>query len=375
MIEIDPQDRLLHASTHRGPFGVVITLIVIAIIIFGAGGFYWIFVSQKFSDVYRTLNIVPLPITVELRPAVYSRLDQLKREPCDREAILPLADLMADAGYPRESAKSLTSFAGRCGSSVELLEPAYDSLVRLGDFKGAIDVANQLIKLSPAIPDYRYWRGEAYESLKDYKAALSDYISTLQLFKNLRNVSVKQYYAISRMYAEIGRPCDAITPLEMYLRYDVAARQTAQIAQLISEWATQGNCRASHAAGSDKVLLAPDNIIDVVVNGVRARMVLDTGATIVSMTPSFASRAKIVTDEQNMMTIGVVGGVIQSAPGYANLIEVGKSRAADVPVAVSIGRDNAFGPDLDGLLGMTFLARFVVTVSPGSLELKPRTLD
>ena len=96
------------------------------------------------------------------------------------------------------------------------------------------------------------------------------------------------------MYVEIGRPCDAITPLEMYLRYDVAARQTAQIAQLISEWATQGNCRASHAAGSDKVFLAPDNIIDVVVKrrpcayGSR-----HTGAgRIVSMTPSFASRSK-----------------------------------------------------------------------------------
>ena len=104
-------------------------------------------------------------------------------------------------------------------------------------------------------------------------------------------------------------------------------------------------------------------------------MVYDTGATNVSITPSFALRAKIIPDEQNMMTETVVGGTIQSAPGYASLIQVGKTRAANVPVGVSVGRDNAYGPGIDGLLGMTFLARFVVITSPGTLELKPVTLN
>jgi predicted aspartyl protease len=44
-------------------------------------------------------------------------------------------------------------------------------------------------------------------------------------------------------------------------------------------------------------------------------MILDTGATMVAITPGFASRTKIAPDEQNMMTVGVVGGTIQSAPG------------------------------------------------------------
>jgi len=104
-------------------------------------------------------------------------------------------------------------------------------------------------------------------------------------------------------------------------------------------------------------------------------MVVDTGASIVSITPSFASRAKIATDEKNMMTANVVGGTIQAAPGYAAVVQVGKTRASDVPVAVSVGRDSAYGRDIDGLLGMTFLARYIFTVSGGTLELRARVLN
>ena len=375
MVEIDPQDRLLHSHDSKRPIGIIISSILIAVTCLGGALFYWMFVWQNFSNVYRQLNIAPLPLTLELRPEFYHPLNLLRREACDREAILPLAKLITEAGYPREGAKSLISFGEKCGSSTELLEPAYDAFIRLGDFKSAVSVASELVKLSPAIPDYRFWRGEAYEGLRDYKGALSDYISTLQLFKRFSNVSLSQFYAISRMYAKVDRPCDAITPLEMYLSYDLTNRQTEQIAKLISDWAMEGNCLASHAAGSDKVPLPPDNVIEVIVNGVRGRMVVDTGASIVAITPSFAARAKIATDEKNMMTADVVGGTIQSAPGNAAVVQVGKTRASNVPVAVSVGRESAYGRDIDGLLGMTFLARYIFTISGGTLELKARVLN
>jgi aspartyl protease family protein len=144
---------------------------------------------------------------------------------------------------------------------------------------------------------------------------------------------------------------------------------------MVTEYANKGNCRATYATGVDRVVISASNIVDVVVNGARGRMILDTGASMVSLTPDFAARARILPDENNLMTFQVVGGTIQSAPGYAQLMEVGKSRAANVPVAVSIGNNAAFGNQIDGLLGMTFLARFNVTISNGSLELKPRILN
>jgi len=343
----------------------------------GVGAYY--FYSQSSGNQYQSvleqLDASSLPPSFERVSGAKFRLDQLKREPCDREAILPLAELMTEAGYPRESVRSLAKFGERCGTSIELLDPAYDSLVRLGDFKGAVDVADEMIKINPAVPHYRFWRGQAYEGQKNYKAALSDYVSALQFHRDLSRVSLDTFFSVSRMYAAIGRPCEAITPLEMYVSYNASRRQTDQITKLISDWATQGNCRAHHAVGGDKVLLSSGGIIDVVINGSRGRMVYDTGATMVTITPSFASRAKIIPDEQNMMTVNVVGGTIQSAPGYASVIQVGKTRAANVPVSVSVGRDDAYGKDIDGLLGMTFLARFIFTTDGSTLELKPRTLN
>ncbi|MBH5373538.1 retropepsin-like aspartic protease family protein [Bradyrhizobium glycinis] len=143
---------------------------------------------------------------------------------------------------------------------------------------------------------------------------------------------------------------------------------------MISEFANKGNCRASYAAGSDRVLVAPSNIVEVTINGAKGRMIVDTGASMVSITPSFATRAGISPDERNPMTFYVVGGTIQSSPGTAQLIEVGNARAANVPVAVSTGHPSAYGPQVDGLLGMTFLARFNITLAGGALELKPREL-
>jgi aspartyl protease family protein len=282
---------------------------------------------------------------------------------------------MEQAGYPRESARSAQKFGERCGYDHELLEVAYAALTRVGDLAAAVSTASQMIELDQAGGRYRFLRGTAYEGLKNYKAALSDYISALQLFTDLRNVASSEFYRISRMYDAIGRPCDAITPLEMFLSYDVARRQTQQISQMIKEFANKGNCRATYATGSDRVLIPASNVIDVVINGARGRMIVDTGASMVSITAAFAARARILPDESNPMTFQVVGGTVKSAPGYAQLIQLGNARAANVPVAVSIGNDTAFGPQVDGLLGMTFLARFDVTLANGALELKPRVLN
>src|ERR1039458_2041064 len=152
MIEIDPQDRLQNFTERKRPVGTVIIIILAGIAILGAGLYYWVFVSQKFADVYTQLNLAPLPITVELRPEFYNRLDQLKREPCYREAIIGLADSLLDSGYPRESATSLLAFAQRCGDAQNeaLLERAYIGLKKVSDFSAALKIADQLVKIGRA---------------------------------------------------------------------------------------------------------------------------------------------------------------------------------------------------------------------------------
>ncbi len=252
-----------------------------------------------------------------------------------------------------------------------MLEAAYSAYTRVGDHKAAVRVADELVKSDLGNKNYRFWRGNAHEHARDYKAALSDYISTLELFPDLSTVAASQFYEVSLMYDKIGKPCEAISPLETYLSYNVNERQTQQIAKLISEYSRKGKCAANYANGSARIIIPPNNRIDVLINGSKARMILDTGATQVSITPEMAARW-IVPDTSDFVEVKVVGGLLQQATGYAQSIQVGSATAANVPVLIAVGSQNAFGAETDGLLGMSFLSRFTVTLSTGSVELQQK---
>jgi predicted aspartyl protease len=64
-----------------------------------------------------------------------------------------------------------------------------------------------------------------------------------------------------------------------------------------------------------------------------------------------------------------VGGIASADLGYARTVSVGKAVAQGVAVAVVRGAADPFGRQLDGLLGMSFLARFRVSLSQNTIEL------
>jgi hypothetical protein len=82
-----------------------------------------------FETVYTELGIQPLPSNVERQERVQSRLAQLSRESCYRDAVVNLARAFLDAGYPREAATSLRSFVKRCGSAAEVFGSGIDGLL------------------------------------------------------------------------------------------------------------------------------------------------------------------------------------------------------------------------------------------------------
>jgi clan AA aspartic protease (TIGR02281 family) len=363
----------VYIEERNNTFRIIAVMIAIVGVICCAG--YYFYTTAEMFDPYKRIYEklgIDLPRSFERYGLASRYLDQVNREPCDNVAFLALAKLMESAGYPRESAKSLESYNQSCTFSEEMLQFAYAAYTRIGDHKAAINVANELIKFDPASYDYRFMRGSAYENGRDYKAALADYISTLELFPDLSNVDGSQFYQVSTMYDKIGKPCDAIGPLETFISYNVRERQTQQIAKLISDYSRKGNCAATYANGSARVIIPPKNLVDVLINGSRARMIIDTGASLVSLTPEMAARARITPDTSDLVEVKVVGGLLKHATGYAQTLQVAEATAANVPVLIAIGSKDAFGKEVDGLLGMSFLSRYTVALSPGLLELKPR---
>jgi aspartyl protease family protein len=243
----------------------------------------------------------------------------------------------------------------------------------VNDFSAALSVAEDLVRSDPADPRFRHYRAEAYEHLNDYTAALADYINVVQLLGEPRRVAASPFYMISLMYAALGRYCDAITPIETYVSFDPANRQSTQSAKLIAEYAEKGNCHTHHASGFARVRFPGAvgvHTLSVVVNGVAGNFILDTGATYVAVTSDFAQRAKVMVEGANVISMKTVGGVASAYLSHANKIVVGSAEAQGVAVAVIRGAVDPFGGRLDGLLGMSFLARFKVTLTQSGLELK-----
>jgi aspartyl protease family protein len=232
-----------------------------------------------------------------------------------------------------------------------------------------------LVNSNPANAQVRYWRGNAYEQLGNFSNALTDYINSIQLLGEPASVDIDNFYDVSRMYAALKRYCDAITPIETFISFDPSTRRTTQSTRLIAEYVEKGGCDARYANGSARVsrmafsgATGPNTLV-VLVNGVSGNFVLDTGATYVAVTPDFASRAKLKLETKNQLAITTVGGSALADLGYASTISVGKAQAQGVPVAVIQGASDPFGARLDGLLGMSFLARFSVSVSQNTIEL------
>jgi hypothetical protein len=161
---------------------------------------------------------------------------------------------------------------------------------------------------------------------------------------------------------------------ETYISFDPAERRTPQTTTIIAEYAEKGNCDPRFARGVARVPFVGATgvrTLPVSVNGVIGNFILDTGATYVSVTSAFAERSKVSIDAGNQIIMKTVGGASKADIGHAGTIVVGRAEAFDVVVAVMQAGPDPFGGRLDGLLGMSYLARFKMNLSQTGIELTP----
>lgn len=144
---------------------------------------------------------------------------------------------------------------------------------------------------------------------------------------------------------------------------------------MVERLRTQGNCPA--ADPSEPLVLEFEgesgmiHVTATINDSEGKRLLLDTGATFVSIPQSMAADTNFSMRDVRKIQLQTANGITEGKLTRADRIAIGPLAATNVPVIVvpdeNLGTDNA-------LLGMSFLSRFKISVDSGArkLTLTPR---
>jgi clan AA aspartic protease (TIGR02281 family) len=316
-----------------------------------------------------------LPLWISDKVAIARSLDDLTREPCDKAAIAELSQALQKNGRRRDAANALEIFSDDCKGDATSLRSAVNVLLTLSDTTKAEAVATKLIALEPYGDNGYYLRALARIEARQYERAIDDLITALDFFGNKDRISSTPYLKLSKSYEQLGRFCDAILPIEALVAIDPQRHDTSQTQAIIATLTARGNCQRGQ--GKEEVIALagkPNTVrVQVAINGVKGNFILDTGATFVTVTRGFADKAKIEIEPGSMIQMATANGYVTAERGRAGTVGLKSLTARQVPAVVLQANAKGFGPGIDGLLGMSFLTQFTMTMDARSLRLKRRS--
>ena len=297
---------------------------------------------------------------------------------CDSRSKYKLITKVDEAGFIRLAAKLSADQYEKCAKELNFLALSSDYYEELGEHSKALEIINRAIELGPASANYRFERAKIYEAMGNFEKALLDQISTLDLLGRGEEIGGQQFYEVAKMYASLKRFCEAATPLETYISYKYAERSSdPQIIRLINEYRSKGNCKQS-AKKDSTIVAAKDSggvyLVQAKLNNVTGIFVLDPGASMVAVTKSFANKARISTNAEDKVSLQTANGMTEGLLATANSVQVGNAYSTSVPVVVQDDATLGNSDNVVGLLGMSFLSRFIVEIGKDkdSVELRNR---
>jgi aspartyl protease family protein len=109
-------------------------------------------------------------------------------------------------------------------------------------------------------------------------------------------------------------------------------------------------------------------VVDVEVNGITGVFLIDTGASITSITSDFARKTKINLGDAQDVVLNGIGGVVKGKIAAVSAAKIGPFSVGNFDIAVL---DAEAGPLAhDGLLGMNLLSRFKIMTDADVIYIK-----
>lgn len=321
--------------------------------------------------VYEKLKIEPLSPEVSSSQPIAAALKELINSLCDKTAIFRLSNELAKLGERRIAANALLGFANACPNSEGELNAAANILFGMGDYAAVIPVVDRLVEQRPNIGQYYFLRGQALNYVGHPREAVEDISSAIALFDNIKLVSSQAFQILASAYAADGKFCQAMTAIQTYVYADAQTRDTAATRKLIADYAAKGKCEVGYAEGAEVIPRTKQDVTlaKVSINGVKGTFVVDTGASVVTVDTAFAEKAKITSQNSRKILTHTANGVAEATLTTAANIELGKVRAENISTAII---SKPIGNGVDGLLGMSFLARFDVMLGEREIRIQAR---
>ena len=283
---------------------------------------------------------------------------QVKDEPCSRRANLALNEILNSARDHRGAIENAERFFEECGPYLRLRWTTYHAHKQLSEYAKAVQEATYLTDERPDDQDYWWWRGNAYVGLEDWASAAHD-------FKQCMLISPRANYCpfdLSNALEKLGKPCEAIFPIEHYLHHYPQHKNENKVVSRLQRLQAAGQCDTRDATGTYKLRFHPrDRSIrtNAKINGVKGRFLIDTGASYVTLTQGFAARANLKKLNRAAFKIKTATGISEASSAIADEVTLGTLSAHKVEIAVM---NDMLGDDIDGVLGLSFLSRFSMTV-------------
>jgi|SRR5262245_23803213 len=319
---------------------------------------------------------ITIPLPVVMRPALQKPLDELVREPCDRKAIVELGQVLQKAGYRREAANAHVRFSDTCKGHPQSLQVAANVLLDLSDYPTAAAVATMYIALMPHDDNGYYLRAVAHDRGGEPQKAIDDYVTAIELFGDRGRISSVSYLGMARNYERLGQFCDAASAIEAWVARNPASNETSQTRKMIAGYVAKGKCAVEDKRNEVVIPIVRQGgvtTVSVVVNGVTGNFVVDTGATFVMLTHGFAQKANVDVDQNSLVKMSTANGVTDGKRGRAKTIRLRTLEAKDVPIVVHANPKENLGGRYDGLLGMSFLSHYNVSMDAKSIRIRTRT--
>jgi clan AA aspartic protease (TIGR02281 family) len=329
--------------------------------------------DTQFRALYQKYGMTPLGRGVALNYKVSPLLATLQKEPCDKQTIFQASGALENVRAIRGAAEMLKGFADVCPESNGELYHASELYYLLGDYETAVKLSSDLINHQPDAQSPYFVRAKSEQGLKRYAAAAEDYATLIHLLPKTKLIVSEVFTRMSDSYEKLGRPCEAIGPLQTYIAFDSESRSTPSLLKRIAALAAQGNCAQVYAKGVARIPRGSNgvSITKVNINGVEGKFVVDTGASFVALSRAFAGSAKprmLTTDSVEMQT---ANGATTATLASLDSVKLAGLSASAVPAIVV---SKSLGNGIDGLLGMSFLSRFTVVIEDREIQLKAKTL-